>query len=35
VNMKVLMYSSFSKKGFGKKKISKLHEGWKISPSQM
>jgi hypothetical protein len=34
-NMKVLVYSKFSKKKLEKNEISKLHKEWKISPSQV
>jgi hypothetical protein len=35
VDMKVLVFSNFSKKQFEKIEISKLHEEWKISPFQV
>jgi hypothetical protein len=35
VDMMVQVSSNFSKKQFKKNKISKLHEEWKISPSQV
>jgi hypothetical protein len=35
VDMKVLVYSNFSQFFILKNEISKLHEEWKISPSQM
>jgi uncharacterized membrane protein len=35
VDIKVLMYYNFSKRILEKNEISKLHEEWKISPSQV
>jgi hypothetical protein len=35
VDMKVQEYFNFSKHNLEKNKISKLHEEWKISPSQV
>jgi hypothetical protein len=35
VDMKVQVYSKFRKHKIGKNEISKLHEEWKILPSQM
>jgi hypothetical protein len=35
VDMKVLVYSNFSKKNWEKNEISKLHGNWKISPSEV
>jgi hypothetical protein len=34
-NMKVHVYSKFRKKKLEKIEISKLHEDWKISPTQV
>jgi hypothetical protein len=35
VDLKVLVYSNFRGKNLDKNEISKLHEEWKISPSQV
>jgi hypothetical protein len=35
MDMKVLVYSNFSPKKMEKNEISKLHEEWNISPSQV
>jgi hypothetical protein len=35
VDMKVLVYNNFSKNFLKKNEISKLHEEWKISPSEV
>jgi hypothetical protein len=35
VDMKVLVYSNFSKKILEKNEISELHEEWKILPFQV